>query len=68
MKNIILFYLKICHFLVVKFSVYLNRHVFVMLFLDIFTIFRCHSYNVFGMVSKSRAVTIKVVAVMVPKP
>ena len=30
MKNIRMFYLKICHFLVVKFSVYLNRHVFVM--------------------------------------
>ena len=25
-----MFYLKICHFLVVKFSVYLNRRVFVM--------------------------------------
>ena len=31
MKNIRMFYLKICHFLVVKFSVYLNRHVFVMM-------------------------------------
>ena len=30
MKNISIFYLKNCHFLVVKFSVYLNRHVFVM--------------------------------------
>ena len=30
MKNIRIFYLKISHFLVVKFSVYLNRHVFVM--------------------------------------
>ena len=30
MKNIRIFYLKICHFLVVKFSVYLNRRVFVM--------------------------------------
>ena len=33
MKNIRKFYLKICHFLVVKFSVYLNRRVFVMLHL-----------------------------------
>ena len=32
MKNIRIFYLKNCHFLVVKFSVYLNRHVFVMCF------------------------------------
>ena len=31
MKNIRMFYLKNCHFLVVKFSVYLNRRVFVML-------------------------------------
>ena len=30
MKNIRIFYLKICHFLVVKFSIYLNRRVFVM--------------------------------------
>ena len=30
MKNIRIFYLKICQFLVVKFSIYLNRHVFVM--------------------------------------
>ena len=30
MKNIRMFYLKICHFLVVKFSVYLNRRVYVM--------------------------------------
>ena len=30
MKNIRIFYLKICHCLVVKFSVYLNRRVFVM--------------------------------------
>ena len=30
MENIRIFYLKICHFLVVKFSVYLNRRVFVM--------------------------------------
>ena len=30
MKNIEFFYLKIFIFLVVKFSVYLNRHVFVM--------------------------------------
>ena len=30
MKNIRIFYLKIFTFLVVKFSVYLNRHVFVM--------------------------------------
>ena len=30
MKNIRIFYLKNCHFLVVQFSVYLNRHVFVM--------------------------------------
>ena len=28
MKNIIFFYLKFFNFLVVKFSVYLNRHVF----------------------------------------
>ena len=31
MTNIRIFYLKIFHFLVIKFSVYLNRHVFVML-------------------------------------
>ena len=31
MKNIGFFYLKNCHFLVVKFSVYLNRRVFIML-------------------------------------
>ena len=31
MKNIRIFYLKIFVFMVVKFSVYLNRHVFVML-------------------------------------
>ena len=31
MKNIRYFYLKNCHFLVVKFSIYLNRCVFVML-------------------------------------
>ena len=30
MKNIRFFYVKNCHFLVVKFSVYLNRRVFVM--------------------------------------
>ena len=30
MKNIRIFYLKNCHFLVVKFSIYLNRRVFVM--------------------------------------
>ena len=30
MKNIRVFYLKIFNFLVVKFSVHLNRHVFVM--------------------------------------
>ena len=30
MKNIRIFYLKIFNFLVVKFSIYLNRHVFVM--------------------------------------
>ena len=31
MKNICIFYLKFCQFLVVKFSIYLNRRVFVML-------------------------------------
>ena len=31
MKNITIFYLKIYPFLVVKFSIYLNRRVFVML-------------------------------------
>ena len=30
MKNIRIFYLKIFHFVVVKFSIYLNRNVFVM--------------------------------------
>ena len=30
MNNIRIFYLKICHFLVVEFSTYLNRRVFVM--------------------------------------
>ena len=34
MKNTRTFYLKIFFVLVVKFSVYLNRHVFVMKFLD----------------------------------
>ena len=34
MKNIRIFRLKIFHFLVVKFSIYLNRHVFLMLFGD----------------------------------
>ena len=34
MKNIRTFYLKIFIFLVVKFSVYLNRHVFVMFLLQ----------------------------------
>ena len=33
MKNIRIFYLKIFNFLVVKFSIYLNRHVFIMFFL-----------------------------------
>ena len=33
MKNIRIFYLKIFSFLVVKFSVYLNGHVFVMVML-----------------------------------
>ena len=33
MKNIRIFYLKIFLFLVVKISIYLNRHVFVMYFL-----------------------------------
>ena len=31
MKNIRVFYLEIFNFLVIKFSLYLNRHVFVML-------------------------------------
>ena len=30
-ENIRIFYLKICQFLGVKFSIYLNRHVFVMI-------------------------------------
>ena len=34
MKNIRIFYLEIFPFLVVKFSIYLNRHVFVMCRLD----------------------------------
>ena len=34
MKNIRIFYLKNCHFLVVTFSVYLNRRVFVMYLLN----------------------------------
>ena len=34
MKNIRILCLKNCHFLVVKFSVYLNRRVFVMLLLS----------------------------------
>ena len=37
MKNIRVFYLKIFIFLVVKFSIYLNRHVFVMLYRCMFT-------------------------------
>ena len=32
MKNVRIFYLKIFLFLVVKFSIYLNRRVFVMIF------------------------------------
>ena len=32
MKNIRIFYLKKCHFLVVKFIIYLNRCVFIMSF------------------------------------
>ena len=40
MKNIRFFYLKIFIFLVVKFSVYLNRHVFVMM---AFTVLEMHS-------------------------
>ena len=40
MKNIRIFYLKIFHFLVVNFSVYLNRLVFVMGMADIQDIFR----------------------------
>ena len=38
MKNIRVFYLKIFHFLEVKFSIYLNRHVFVMQKVFIFSI------------------------------
>ena len=34
MKNIRFFLSEICHFLVVKFSVYLNRRVFVMLIMN----------------------------------
>ena len=34
MKNIRFFYLKNFHFSVIKFSVYLNRHVFVMVNFD----------------------------------
>ena len=45
MKNIRIFHLKIFIFLVVKFSVYLNRYVFVMLrvLLDIFIIKKINS-------------------------
>ena len=39
MKNIRIFYLKIFIFLVVKFWVYLNRHVFIMLFATILLFF-----------------------------
>ena len=39
MKNTRMFCLKICHFLVVKFSVYLNRRVFVMIAMRIEHIF-----------------------------
>ena len=38
MKNIF-FYLKFFIFLVVKFSVYLNRHVFVMYFISVYKVF-----------------------------
>ena len=40
MKNIRFFYLKNCPFLVVKFSVYLNRHVFVMGYAEMMFIWR----------------------------
>ena len=40
MKNIRIYFLKICHFLVVEFSVYLNRRVFVM---NIWKLYTCIS-------------------------
>ena len=39
MKNIRIFYLKIFIFLVVKFSIYLKRRVFVVIEYEIFTIY-----------------------------
>ena len=47
MKNIRIFYLKYCHFLVVKFSVYLNRRVFVMLYM------RCQSWLMLSVLGKA---------------
>ena len=58
MKNIRIFYLKMCHFLVVKFSVYLNRRVFVMTDNDKLQLLTCtkkeelQQRNHFGTVSK----------------
>ena len=42
MKNIWIFLSEIFHFLVVEFSVYLNRHVFVMIFLHTITFTTYH--------------------------
>ena len=63
MKNIRIFYLKISHFLVVKFSVYLNRHVFVMFvrrWFHMWSLF-CHSLSMsisFGVAGRHGFVTI----------
>ena len=48
MKNIRIFCLKNCHFLVVKFSVYLNRRVFVMssVILPGTNLFQMAAYNI----------------------
>ena len=46
MKDIRIFHVKNCHFLVVKFSVYLNRRVFVMSKnISIYAIFNDQSFN-----------------------
>ena len=47
MKNIRFFYLKNCYFLVVKFSIYLNRRVFVM----------CHTVVILQVITEVNSLT-----------
>ena len=47
MKNIRIFYLKNCHFLVIKFSVYLNRRVFVMKLAHAHLQYVCNTFSMF---------------------